>query len=155
MDLKEPGFFVEAGALDGETRSNTLQLERKHGWEGVLIEADKTSLFALKEKHRKAWILPNCISTQNHTIVAEFANKGHVGKIKLTKDKVGQSATQGLTDVVCLPLYSIVSALGRKRIDFFSLDVEGFELEVLKTVPFDQLDIKVSHKKLKKNKTFA
>ena len=133
------------GALDGETRSNTLELERKHGWEGVLIEADKTSLAALKAKQRKAWILPNCISTQNHTIVVEFANRGHVGKILDTKPELDPaSSNEHQTDVVCLPLYSIVHALGRNSIDFFSLDVEGYELEVLKTIPFEQLDIKVS-----------
>jgi hypothetical protein len=38
------GFFVECGALDGETRSNTLTLERRHGWRGVLIEADPENL---------------------------------------------------------------------------------------------------------------
>jgi hypothetical protein len=38
------GFFVECGALDGELRSNTLTLERDHGWRGVLIEADPDNL---------------------------------------------------------------------------------------------------------------
>ena len=130
------------GALDGETRSNTLWLESKHGWDGLLIEGDKSSLSALKGKQRKAWILPNCISIKNHTIVAVFANKGHVGKIVDTKTEVKQVSNQNHTDVVCIPLYSIVAALDRKRIDFFSLDVEGFELEVLKTIPFAKLDIK-------------
>ena len=29
------------------------------------------------------------------------------------------------------------------RVDFFSLDIEGLELDVLKTIPFDKVDIKV------------
>lgn len=32
------GFFVEAGANDGYTQSNTYWLERFCGWEGILIE---------------------------------------------------------------------------------------------------------------------
>jgi hypothetical protein len=34
-------------------------------------------------------------------------------------------------------------ALNRTKIDFFSLDVEGQELNVLRTIPFDKLDISV------------
>lgn len=34
-------------------------------------------------------------------------------------------------------------ALNRTTIDFFSLDVEGDELNVLKTIPFDKLTIKM------------
>ena len=37
---QEEGFFLESGALDGETRSNTLFFERFRGWRGLLIEAD-------------------------------------------------------------------------------------------------------------------
>lgn len=33
-------------------------------------------------------------------------------------------------------------ALNRRHIDFFSLDVEGVELDILKTIPFDRLDIR-------------
>lgn len=34
-------------------------------------------------------------------------------------------------------------ALNRTVVDFFSLDVEGDELNVLKTIPFDKLTIKM------------
>src|SRR3954451_1905594 len=33
------GVFVEAGAYDGFTQSNTYWLERFRGWSGVLVEA--------------------------------------------------------------------------------------------------------------------
>merc|ERR1711997_517646 len=55
---KREGFFVECGAYDGETRSNTLNLERELGWSGVLIEADPVNLIKCFEKHRKAWLVP-------------------------------------------------------------------------------------------------
>ena len=41
-------FFIECGAFDGEGRSNTLTLERDHGWEGLLVEADPTSIDTLR-----------------------------------------------------------------------------------------------------------
>ena len=43
--------------------------------------------------------------------------------------------------VYCFPLYSILLAMNQTHVDYFSLDVEGFELEILKTIPFDKLDI--------------
>ena len=44
----------------------------------------------------------------------------------------------------CVPFYSVIKALGKPTIDFMSLDIEGTELQVLKTIPFDQVDIRVS-----------
>ena len=43
----------------------------------------------------------------------------------------------------CVPFYSTILALGNPRIDFMSLDIEGAELLVLKTIPFDLVDISV------------
>ena len=44
----------------------------------------------------------------------------------------------------CLPLYSILQALGNPRIDFFSLDIDGVDLQVLMTIPdWDKVDISV------------
>ena len=44
--------------------------------------------------------------------------------------------------VQCLPVYTLLLAMGNPTVDFFSLDVEGAELNVLKTIPFDKVDIK-------------
>ena len=70
--VQEKGFFIEVGGFDGETHSNTLDLERRHGWTGLLIEGGYKNIQILKTKHRKAWLLPNCVSTQPKTIVASF-----------------------------------------------------------------------------------
>lgn len=43
----------------------------------------------------------------------------------------------------CFPLYSILLALNRTCVDVFSLDVEGAELPVLKTIPFEHVTIKL------------
>ena len=46
-------------------------------------------------------------------------------------------------EVQCFPLYSVLLASNRTTIDYFSLDVEGFEIKILKTIPWDKVEIKV------------
>ena len=43
----------------------------------------------------------------------------------------------------CVPFTSIIMALGNPTIDYLSLDIEGAEYPVLKTIDFDKFDIKV------------
>lgn len=47
--------------------------------------------------------------------------------------------------VQCFPLYSVLLAANRTRLDYFSLDIEGHELKVLMTIPWRKVDIRVSH----------
>ena len=50
------GFFVEAGATDGEDISNSLYYELRHDWTGILIEGDPQGYTKMKTKvifHRK------------------------------------------------------------------------------------------------------
>ncbi len=58
--------------------------------------------------------------------------------------KVGNKS--GLISITaqCFPLYSILLALNRTTIDYFSLDIEGYELDVLRTIPWSKVDIKVN-----------
>ena len=48
---------------------------------------------------------------------------------------------QVISEVPCFPFYSIMLALNQTRVDYFSLDVEGFELDILRTIPYDKIDI--------------
>lgn len=61
FENEPPGFFIEAGALDGEYLSNTLWLEKEKGWTGLLIEPDPINHAALLKKNRKVWSLKACI----------------------------------------------------------------------------------------------
>ena len=54
-----------------------------------------------------------------------------------------QHMTLSVTTVQCFPLFTYLLALNRTHIDYLSLDVEGLELEVLQTIPFDQVTISV------------
>ena len=56
--------------------------------------------------------------------------------------KVGSRS--GLISAQCFPLYSILLALNQTTVDYFSLDIEGSELDVLRTIPWDKVDIKVN-----------
>jgi hypothetical protein len=65
---KTGGFFIECGALDGETRSNTLYLERFLGWRGLLVEANPSNVEMLKKINRKAWLTPTCLSIKPYPV---------------------------------------------------------------------------------------
>ena len=49
-----------------------------------------------------------------------------------------------ISTVLCFPLFGILSALGNPPVDYFSLDVEGAELAILNTIPWGNVDIKVT-----------
>ena len=48
-----------------------------------------------------------------------------------------------VSEEICLPLYSILLSLGNPVVDYFSLDVEGAEMGILKAIPWDKVEIKV------------
>ena len=44
LKQKKNGFFIEAGAYDGEVYSNSLLFELKHQWNGLLVEPNPDAL---------------------------------------------------------------------------------------------------------------
>ena len=62
---------------------------------------------------------------------------------KLLLGLVRENIQGSLSEEVCLPLYSILMSLENPVVDYFSLDVEGAEIGILKSIPWDKVDIKV------------
>jgi hypothetical protein len=58
------GYFIEAGAYDGEMISNTLYLEKKMGWTGLLVEPNPDAFAELVNKKRRAHLFGHCLSTK-------------------------------------------------------------------------------------------
>ncbi|CAG7709887.1 unnamed protein product [Allacma fusca] len=138
---KNNGFFIECGANDGEFFSNTLELEKK-GWTGLLIEAHPELAKSLLTKHRKAWFANICLSPYNNISEMQFAEANSdwgldgIGKL-LLPDTNNMTHHRLYGTVRCFPLASLMAAMDIKHVDYFSLDVEGVDLKVLKTLPFD------------------
>ncbi len=53
---------MECGAFDGQTWSNTLDMEMNFDWTGLLIEGNPQNYKKLISKKRKAWTFPICLS---------------------------------------------------------------------------------------------
>jgi hypothetical protein len=131
-------------------------MERMMQWSGILVEADQTSFGKLLSRRRKSYALPVCLSLKPYPTQVTFKIAYAVGSIQepaeYVRGKKSKKTNQGKKDkggnsniitLQCFPLYSILLAVGRTKVDFFSLDVEGHELKILKTIPWHKVVIKV------------
>jgi hypothetical protein len=60
LDFKKNGFFVEFGATDGVTLSNTFLLEKHFGYTGILSEPNPRQMGDIRNK-RSSFIDENCV----------------------------------------------------------------------------------------------
>lgn len=156
---KRDGFFIEAGAWDGEHLSNTIYLETQLGWKGLLVEPNKAVFDILVTKKRNAFAVNSCLATNRYAEKVNFDTADVFGAIEDEKDPENEAKKKWRSKwessfhhkeiaretkvVQCLPLYSLLLALGNPRVDFFSLDIEGAEMPVLRTIPWDKVNIEI------------
>ena len=145
---KEEGFFVDIGAHDGITLSNTKVLEEM-GWSGVCIEPNP-SVFAQLIQNRKCTCHNIALGSPKgqaaFLVVTGYAemlsglydqyDPRHLDRVYHEIAEHGGTATTINIDVV--PFGDIVNT---DYVDYMSLDVEGGELSVLKTIDFDKYHI--------------
>lgn len=156
------GFFVEAGALDGQMLSNTLWLEREWGWRGLLVEPDAFSYSHLLTKHRKAWTSNTCLSPSGFTNTSVHVSlslsplyasprwymKGASHELGVSlRDPSAQSylntGIESYSVVNCFPLTTYLKALNVTTVDLLSLDTQGSEISIIKTIPWKEVRVRV------------
>lgn len=137
------GTYVELGAFDGREESNTMFFDKCLGWDGLLIEAQSKSyekVVANRPHAVKLSFSPTCTGANDSAKFYDYpmSNNGMEG---LAKSYTGKQTVE----VPCGPLTPVLQDVfgPGSRISFFSLDVEGAEMMVLKTIDFDAVYIEV------------
>ena len=128
------GYFVDIGAHDGWTISNTYLLEWRYGWSGLCIEANPRS-FEKLVRTRRATCLNLCIDRKPGTV--SFAVRDVLGGIiDPALDNHGQPGVEAI-QLETVPLNVVLREHGAPAVmDYLSIDVEGAEDRVLDSLDF-------------------
>jgi len=135
------GFFLEAGAQNCEW-SVTLPLEANFGWTGLLVEMVPDFYLQCLDVGRRASIIHTCLGTSKspHFIDFDFESvNGGNAMAGIASDLPSKTTAK----VQCYPVYSLLFAMNNPTVNLFVLDIEGFELAVLRNIPWDKVDIEV------------
>lgn len=124
------GYFLEIGANDGFTLSNTIYLEEMFEWKGLLVEANP--LYAESLSKRKADFVISAIAEKNESY--RFSSAGLYGGITDLLGDTHKKMTDRaeLIDVTGRRLAPILDeSKAPARIDYVSIDVEGAEVSIV------------------------
>jgi FkbM family methyltransferase len=154
LDGKRGGFFLDSGAADGVSASNTFLLEVQYGWTGICVEPD-AAFFESLVTNRRSHCVNCCLYDREEEV--RFVEASTLGGIRseyepallnhaktvfrLPVDAAGEPATVIKT---ARTVRSVLREFRAPRvIDYWSLDTEGSELTILKSFPFDEYAFRV------------
>jgi FkbM family methyltransferase len=151
------GFFIEVGGADGYTQSNTWYLEKYKNWTGILVEPNQEAFEVCVGNRPKSKVFNNALVNQSNpnteiTMVHRRVFSDDPGLMSATKDSsiwksdkwvakacaLDEEEIKYEFTVNCRTLDSILEECNVDTVDFFSLDVEGYELEVLDGFSIDK-----------------
>jgi FkbM family methyltransferase len=147
---KTDGYFVDIGAHDGTTFSNSRFFEEL-GWTGVCVEPNPI-IFEQLQSVRSCKCMKKAVSDKTgHAqffqiiegadmlsgLVEEFSQNG-IKNIYNNLEDIGEGF-----DYIDVELELFENIVDQIEIDFLSVDTEGNELKILQTIDFDKYKIKV------------
>jgi len=149
------GFYVDVGAHDGVSLNNTLYFEKNNNWRGINIEPIK-GVFDMLVENRPLDVNINCAVCNRDGEADFYLNEGYTEMLsgiienydarhleRLMNENTEKSATTQIVKVNTKRLETIFDEQGVSHINYLSIDVEGAEFEVLKSINFDKVFIDV------------
>lgn len=135
--FRRDGYFVEFGATDGVTLSNTYILEKNFGWTGILAEPGRIWQAALSLQ-RQVPIVSKAVWSQSGDYI-EFLEQGELSTLSGFEGSHFERRFSGKYKVETISLQELLDSHGApKFIDFLSIDTEGSELEILSNFDFSK-----------------
>ncbi|NII81335.1 MULTISPECIES: FkbM family methyltransferase [unclassified Pedobacter] len=147
---KSGGVYLDIGANDGITYSNTYFFEKELKWVGICIEPIP-SVFSKLQQSRKSININGCVAdfegdgifyevTGYAEMLSGLKSKYDSRHLKRIEDELkshGGSIKE--TTVNCYDLNKLLKKYNIDKIDYCSIDIEGGELDVLKAIDFDNI----------------
>lgn len=146
------GIFIEAGANDGISQSNTLLFEKEFGWNGLLIEPN-THMYNLCKLNRPNSIVENCALVScnyvKDSIEGDFCHTDYTNSLMSMVLDYGDECDDNykfhknnkknnkIVFVAAKTLTSLISKHNFSKINLLSLDVEGYEISALNGLDFN------------------
>jgi FkbM family methyltransferase len=150
------GIFVDVGAHDGKTYNNTLFFEETYKWTGINIEPIP-NVYKTLQNNRPSCINLNCAISNSDNITKDFMiNTGytemlsglietyderHLSRIK--NEALEHNCSMTIVKVVTRTLESIFLENNMSNVNFLSIDTEGSEFDVIKSINFNKVFIDV------------
>lgn len=154
---KRGGVFLDIGANDGATFSNTLYLEQALGWTGIAVEPHP-DVFQKLRACRKCDLFNGCVSDHDGVLrflavsggadelstlsAVENASDAHHQAL-LDRMLAQYGGEKRVVEVECLTPASLLKRFKVKRLDYLSLDTEGCELQILRSFDFNACPVEV------------
>lgn len=125
------GTFLEIGALDGQGTSNTLIFEKCLAWRGLLFEGYPPNYDKIVRSGRTSSLSVRAGACASPGVAKFYTIPGIPSTAHV---EVEHPDRKDALLVECGPLGEYIRKLHVRRIDFFSLDVEGSEMHVLESL---------------------
>ena len=134
-NFKKNGYFVEFGATDGITISNTALLEKTYGWKGIVAEPNPVYHERL-HANRVCDISDMCVySTSGDTLEFVSAPSPDLSTIKGFGENDEHAHIRSDGSSIQVKTISLVDLLDKynapNNIDYLSIDTEGSEYVIL------------------------
>ncbi|HEY0835853.1 MAG TPA: FkbM family methyltransferase [Azospirillum sp.] len=145
---RRQGVFVDLGAFDGVTWSNTLFFERTLGWSGLCVEASPT-IFTLLELNRACRCLNVAVTDRDGE--ADFLEveegalmMGGLCETFTARERAFVESRAVRHRTVRVParrLTGILEELGLFHVDYLSVDIEGGERRIIDSMDFRRFTV--------------
>jgi len=136
---KKKGFYVDVGAYHPLDASNTQLLYKKKNWNGINIDVNPLSIELFKYLRKDDLNLNIGVSDKKKFVKLYFRKKINMLNTlskKLAKIHFRNGFQEKTVKTNTLNNILELSKYKNKQIDFLNLDVEGNELNVLKSLNF-------------------
>lgn len=153
---KKNGVFVDIGAHDGVSYSNSYFFEKDLDWTGICVEPHPERFKDLiKVRSKKTICLPVAVADfegkskflqvtgypEMLSGLLDYYDSRHLDRVD--QEISGRGGNKITIDVQVLKLKDILEQNKITHVDFMSVDTEGSELEVLKSIDFSKVEIDV------------